>query len=700
MASTSWRDPRQLLSAGAYVCLLGAGAYYLLRYAHATSEDAWISFKYARNLADGYGLVSNVGDPPEEGYSNLTWVLLLAGLRRVFHADIVWSAKLLGLCSMLALVGLVHWFVREYFARLEAACDVAPDAAAARRFATLKGWAPPAFSLAAAAALLFSRHAAIWVGSGLETAFYAGLVLLIAAFTVHAVTRQRYDRSSLVAVLAFVSWNTRPEGLLNFVVAFALIGGWAVARGDFDRKTGFALLRGCVWFGVLAIALLVAKKLYFGDVLANPARVKLALSSLSDRAGYFRDYLVAKGWPFGAMSALALLSLIALLIHQRRTRAGRDLCGLLVCLAGFYASQIFFILYSGADYMAFSRFFFTHFALLGLLILFAPTAWLVLGSSVRVARLPALAGALSAATLVHSALWAEPVSSMSTWAELGFVDPRVLQERQATGYYKAAAKLAELMQGRSDYYALSEFGYVPYHVPAKGLDMMGLNQRQIARNHKYYPRSEAMAASRDFVLSKLPHVIVTGHYWRDEAGVMRFPDSVSWFSQTYFDSRFFLDHYTTDVPREPGHDWIFSHENGTYVPVSSIRSDDIKNHDKLLYGFKYESSRIVAGPLARVLLRPDEHGEFLELAGYLPENANAPGGKCRIRLSYDGEAVGDRLFAEKELPSSGSFVIRVPTSKRVFVPGADAIVTITTDMARQNGDRGPRFIFEWVGFLD
>ncbi|RKX21336.1 MAG: hypothetical protein DRP51_04400, partial [Candidatus Zixiibacteriota bacterium] len=36
-------------------------------------DDAFITFRYAENLADGYGLVFNPGGEPVEGYSNFLW---------------------------------------------------------------------------------------------------------------------------------------------------------------------------------------------------------------------------------------------------------------------------------------------------------------------------------------------------------------------------------------------------------------------------------------------------------------------------------------------------------------------------------------------------------------------------------------------------------------------------------------------------
>ena len=45
-------------------------------------DDAFIAFRYARNLADGHGLVFNRGERVE-GFTDFLWVLELAGLWRL-----------------------------------------------------------------------------------------------------------------------------------------------------------------------------------------------------------------------------------------------------------------------------------------------------------------------------------------------------------------------------------------------------------------------------------------------------------------------------------------------------------------------------------------------------------------------------------------------------------------------------------------
>ena len=69
-------------------------------------DDAWISFRYARSLVQGHGLTFNPGEWVE-GYSNLSWTLLIAaGMALGGAADLV--ATVLGLLSSLVTIALVY----------------------------------------------------------------------------------------------------------------------------------------------------------------------------------------------------------------------------------------------------------------------------------------------------------------------------------------------------------------------------------------------------------------------------------------------------------------------------------------------------------------------------------------------------------------------------------------------------------------
>lgn len=53
--------------------------FYIGNHLHFTLfDDAMISMRYARNLANGYGLVWNPGNIPVEGFTNLAWTLIMS----------------------------------------------------------------------------------------------------------------------------------------------------------------------------------------------------------------------------------------------------------------------------------------------------------------------------------------------------------------------------------------------------------------------------------------------------------------------------------------------------------------------------------------------------------------------------------------------------------------------------------------------
>src|SRR5438045_1442706 len=56
-------------------------------------DDAFISFRYAENLARGHGLVYNPGDYVE-GYTNFLWVVIIAAVNALGGDSLLWSKLL------------------------------------------------------------------------------------------------------------------------------------------------------------------------------------------------------------------------------------------------------------------------------------------------------------------------------------------------------------------------------------------------------------------------------------------------------------------------------------------------------------------------------------------------------------------------------------------------------------------------------
>jgi hypothetical protein len=75
----------------------------------ATLDDAYITFRYARHLAEGYGFGAwNHAGEHVEGYSSLLWMLLLAAAARL-GIDVRIASKVLGIAAALIVIAALAW---------------------------------------------------------------------------------------------------------------------------------------------------------------------------------------------------------------------------------------------------------------------------------------------------------------------------------------------------------------------------------------------------------------------------------------------------------------------------------------------------------------------------------------------------------------------------------------------------------------
>jgi arabinofuranosyltransferase len=205
--------------------LLGAAFVVLLLHAwffHHTCDDAFISFRYAHNLARGHGLVFNVGERVM-GYSNLLWVLLLAAFE-VARIPSPIAAPILGAIFALGTLVVVERHARHPWVAM--------------------------------GMLAFNATFAMWIFGGLEGHLFAFLLTF-------AVTRAIERRSAgAIGVAMGLLCMTRPEGIVYLVPLFVFL----VFVQKAPKK---ALLR--VFVPALAIygAQTLFIFLYYGDVVPN-----------------------------------------------------------------------------------------------------------------------------------------------------------------------------------------------------------------------------------------------------------------------------------------------------------------------------------------------------------------------------------------------------------------------------------------------
>jgi hypothetical protein len=69
-----------------------AFAFFCVRSWPIVVDDAYIIFRYSRNLAAGFGLAWDPGAAPVEGYTSFLWVMIMAvpfSLHRGFNSGAV-----------------------------------------------------------------------------------------------------------------------------------------------------------------------------------------------------------------------------------------------------------------------------------------------------------------------------------------------------------------------------------------------------------------------------------------------------------------------------------------------------------------------------------------------------------------------------------------------------------------------------------
>ena len=222
-----------------------------------TNDDAFISFRYAENVAADRGLVFNEGDALE-GYSNFLWILFLElgihlGVSPFLLAKL--AGALLGAVNLIFLYALTRKVLHE-------------TVGAQRAFLALF---PPLI-------LAFDRGHVMWAVGGLET--QAVMTLLLLGWYILG---EEIDRGGgLFSVVPFLLLIfLRPEGLMYAIPVIALIG-WNIMKQGADpvartAKQPPALVNFFFWGGTLVLmwALYTTWRTnYFGDFLPNVVPAK------------------------------------------------------------------------------------------------------------------------------------------------------------------------------------------------------------------------------------------------------------------------------------------------------------------------------------------------------------------------------------------------------------------------------------------
>lgn len=494
--------------------LLGFSVHAL--YLNVTAEDAFITFRFARNLARGAGLVWNAGERPVEGYTNFLWLLYSALVIRL-GLDPALLTQALGVVASLAALLLIYLFSRRIL-RL-----------------------PPSASLAAPALLALSGPFATWAASSMETNLFALLVLLGCYFSC-AWVQGRSLPNLLAAQLSLLAATlTRPEGLLVFVVLSGIGLFLELYR---PGRSGLRPYLGALLVYLIPFALyFLWRYRYFGYLLPNTYYAKTG--------GGLPQYLRGAKYSllFFLLFVLPLAPLPLALLWERGAgnslRPPRNLAalraalekhvGASVCLAVVLVYSVY-IVYVGGDYMAMFRFFVP---LLPLIYLLAGLlAWElyreVSASPPKRGAIPWILIIAAACTFLQStpleqALFSQPWFMHGTYRGVQHERWHVARNHLAGEFFR------RLHQDEDESLAVLGIGIIPYVTDMKIYSFHGIVDPEIAHRPTLRPLGEGVSGHEkvDFasvILRRPTYIMVdTGDLYPELQPFPDYPDEIDAF---------------------------------------------------------------------------------------------------------------------------------------------------------------------------
>lgn len=230
-------------------------------------DDAYISYRYAANIAQGLGPVYNPEDAPVEGFTSPLWVLMLSLGATVFGKEALpWIGTILGLSVYLALLILLLLSHQE---------DPLP------------------------VRLLVSGLLALWPGM----VFYAAtgmemLLLPLCVLCVHGAASGQLSRRMGVIAAILAVW-IRPEAVW-LLVSLGLAALIADGPRRLFSKKNFHIHLG---LAVGGLSLMFLRWMVFREALPNTYYAKMP--SMTEGIIYLRDFVFS--WAGGLLLILALV---------------------------------------------------------------------------------------------------------------------------------------------------------------------------------------------------------------------------------------------------------------------------------------------------------------------------------------------------------------------------------------------------------
>lgn len=420
-------------------------------------DDAYISFRYAKNFVDGHGLVFNPGERVE-GYTNFLWVILSAISLLVSVAPELFT-RIIGILCCLGTIAVVIRF-----------------SPSDKRFPQLL-WMPSLF-------LAANPSFAVWSTGGMETPLFAFLITFGVLLAAEGMQKEHIPLSS--AVLLGLAALTRPEGVL--AAAVISVSAFIINL----KKSGFRR-NWILWnivFAAIFLPYFVWRLSYYGFIFPNSfyAKVDPGGSQLQRGFFYLHEFLKITGyWLLGALVGF----------WWAKSRK------FLAILFSFIIVFTLYIIYVGGDGLPMFRFFVPLVGFFFLLI-----AYCLSGVFEKIQK-------WNSAKIIITAFLAVAWIFSFSHAFRGPAFDYVMQDIHEVTSWKQVGLWFKEHADQGDSIAVIPAGAIPYFSELTAIDMLGINDLTIG--HKATPEMGKTQAGHEkhdveYVLSRKPTYVIIGIY--------------------------------------------------------------------------------------------------------------------------------------------------------------------------------------------
>ena len=280
-------------------------------------DDAMISMRYAKHLAQGHGLIWNIGEPPVEGVTNLGWTLYMAFLHILpFPASKISLAVMLtSLVILLANIAIVYKITQTLTSE--------------------SNYAPTLAALITA----FYFPLVFWSLRGMEAGLLTLLInfaLLLAISHLPQPAMPEKNKKILVGIVLALAIFVR----MDAIVSATLIIFYLFTK----NKRSATRCVPIVSIIITTLAIFYFQKIYFGDFLPTTYYQKVAGFSTLERIQH--GLLVFNQFAARDTLLLFLFSLASLFFYTRSIQRNREA----LVLLGIFVAQCAYSVYVGGDY--------------------------------------------------------------------------------------------------------------------------------------------------------------------------------------------------------------------------------------------------------------------------------------------------------------------------------------------------------------